>query len=397
VRFRRNTLGFVGAITLVAAMVLPATTAGAQTTYDVSVSQFLEGAPAESMRFLPYDIDVHQGDTLHFAGLSFHTATMLPAGQGVVEWFNANATYGTSQPWAPVALDPDDGPGAYELANSVLNPSSTSCGGAAQPACSYDGTSVLNSGTPAFFGEKIDFSATVNAAPGSSFWVVCIWHGPNMRMKVDVVAASEPATTLAEADAQSAAALSQDTDSAAALHERFSGRQSFHTRTNGTRVWDAWAGVGNRHVELFGFYPRTLRIARGDTVQWHFDSMTFEDHTVTFPIDKARNIANAIGFVCDPDGDAGPGPDNPPDMEAPPFCNNPAQLEIELPNRFIPRLGNGTFTGRDLESSGVRGSNSAFFEGDRNYRLQFGASSPGEGFGYLCMIHTFMRGKVVVG
>ncbi len=83
--FRRSTLGFGGVIALVAAMVLPATTAGAQTTYDVSVGQFLEGAPAESMRFLPYDIDVHQGDTLHFASLSFHTATLLPAGQGVVD------------------------------------------------------------------------------------------------------------------------------------------------------------------------------------------------------------------------------------------------------------------------------------------------------------------------
>ena len=396
-RFRRNALGFVGAVTLVAAMVLPATTAGAQTTYDVSVGQFLEGAPAESMRFLPYDIDVHQGDTLHFQSLSFHTATMLPAGQGVVEWFDANATYGTSQPWAPVVPDPDDGQAAYKFGNSVLNPSSTSCGGAGQPACSYDGTTVLNSGTPAFFGENLDFSATVNASAGSSFWVVCIWHGPNMRMKVDVVAASAPATTLAEADAQSAAALSQDTDSAAALHERFSGRQSFHTRTNGTRVWDAWAGVGNAHVELFGFYPRTLRIARRDTVQWHFDSMIFEDHTVTFPIDKARSIANAIGFVCDPDGDAGPGPDNPPDMEAPPFCNNPAQLEIEFSNRFIPQLGDGTFMGRDLESSGVRGSNSALLVGVGNYRLRFGASCPGEGVSDLCMIHTFMRGKVVVG
>ena len=392
----RRTKVLVGLLALVAAIILPATSAGAATTYDVSVGQFLQGAPAESMRFLPYDIDVHQGDTLHFASLSFHTATLLPVGQGVVDWFDANATYGTSQPWAPVVTDPDDGSAAYKFGNSVLNPSSTSCGGAGQPACSYDGTGVLNSGTPAFFGEDMDFSATVNASPGSSLWVVCIWHGPNMRMKVTVVAASEPATTLAQADAQSAAALSQDADSAAALHERFSSRQTFHTRTNGTRVWDAWAGVSNAHVELFGFYPRTLHIGRGDTVQWHFDSLTFEDHTVTLPLDKARNIAGALNFVCDPDGDAGPGPDNPSDTPGPPFCNNPAQLEIEFSNKFIPKLGDGTFTGRDLESSGVRGSNSALLEGDANYRLRFDASSSGDGFKYLCMIHTFMRGRVVV-
>ncbi len=392
----RRTKVLVGLLALVAAIVLPATGAGAATTYDVSVGQFLQEAPAESMRFLPYDIDVHQGDTLHFDSGSFHTATMLPVGQGVVEWFNANATYGTTQPWAPVALDPDDGAGAYKFGNSVLNPSSTSCGGAGQPACSYDGTGVLNSGTPAFFGETMDFSATVNAAPGSSFWVVCIWHGSSMRMRVDVVAASEPATTLAQADAQSAAAIAQDTDSAAALDTKFSHRQTSHIRPNGTRVWDAWAGVSTRHVELFGFYPRTLHIGRGDTVQWHFDSLTFEDHTVTLPLDKGGKIATTLGFVCDSDGDAGPGPDNPQDLQMPPFCNNPAQLEIEFSNKFIPKLGDGTFTGRDLESSGVRGSNSALLEGDANYRLRFDASSSGEGFKYICMIHTFMRGRVVV-
>jgi len=393
-RFRRTTLGFVGVIALVATMVLPATSTGAQTIYDVSVGQFLEGAPAESMRFLPYDIDVHQGDTLHFASLGFHTATLLPVGQGPVEWYDANSGAGTTNPYALLRPDPDDGPTSFKAGNVAAFPTDPTCGGAGQPACSFNGSAVANSGAP--FAAPMDFSVTVNASAGSTFYVLCIVHGPNMRMKVDVVAASVPATTFAEADAQSAAALEQDTDSAVALHERFGARQTFHTKPDGTRVWDAWAGVDNRHVSLLAMYPSRLVVSRGDTVQWHFDTLEYEVHTVTMPLDIGRDIArNSFLPVCDPDGDAGPGPDNPPNLMEPPFCSVATQLEIDLDDRFLPPSGNGVFRGSDLESSGVLGLDTHL--GDPNYEVTFARRSTDGPFKYLCMIHPFMRGKVVVG
>ena len=390
---KTRTIVVVGVLALMATLVLPATGAGAATTYDVAVGKFLTSAPAESMRFLPGTIDVHKGDTLHFTTESFHTATLLPVGQGVVEWYDANATIGTSQPYALLQPDTEDTPNTFKFGNLAIFPTSSTCGGSGQPACSYDGATVLNSGVP--FDGPMDWSVSIDAAPGSSFWVVCLVHSANMRMKVNVVADIAPASDPAALDTANAQVLAQDTASAAALHAKYSAKQTWHAK-GAHRVWDAWAGVDNRHVALYGMYPRALHIAKGDTVQWHFDSLTFEDHTVTFPSDKANKIANFIDPACDPDGDSGPLPDAPPDMSAPPFCNDPTQLEIHFSPQFAPKLGDGTFTGRDLSSSGVRGANSSEFEGDANYNLKFGAASSRTGFRYICMIHTFMRGKVVV-
>lgn len=381
------------ALALTVGLMAPVGTARAQATYEVLVGQFLEGPfPAESMRFFPDTIRVHPGDTLHFTTTGFHTATLLPVGTGPVEWFDTQATLGTAQPYAFAQPDPDDGPTSYKLGNAAISPTDPTCGGAGQPACSFGGTSVLNSGAP-FFG-PMDFTVSVDVAAGSSFYVVCIIHGASMRMRVEVVASGQAASDPADIEDANEQALAQDLDTAAALHERFSGRRTSHVAPDGTRVWDAWAGVDSRYVALFGFYPSRLRIRPGDSVQWHFDSLTYEDHTVTLPLGTGREIVRNAPLVCDPDGDAGPGPDNPPDQEEPPFCSDPTQLEFEIDDRFVHPSGNGVFRGNDLENSGVLGANS--FLGDSNYRLRFTRPSPDGGFKYLCLIHPFMRGRVIV-
>jgi plastocyanin len=380
-------------LTFAVGSVLQGGVAKAQTTYDVLVGQFLEAAPAaESMRFFPGELDVHQGDTLHFTSNGFHTATFLPSGVGPVEWFDSQATLGTNQPFALIEPDEDDGGDAFKFNNEAIFPSDPSCGGPGQAACTFDGSSVLNSGAP-FFG-PFDFAATIDAGVGTSFYIVCIIHGPDMRMRVDVVGAGEPASDPDDLVDTNAAALRQDLDTANALHERFSSRRTSHVAVGGARVWDAWAGIDSNHVALYNFYPRKLRIDKGDRVQWHFDSLSFEDHSVTMPFGTAMEIASNAPIACDPDSDAGPGPDNPPELEGPPFCNDPAQLEIELDDRLIPPHGNGAFRGADLESSGVRGANAP---GDQNYVVRFPERSPDAGFKYICLIHPFMRGRVVVG
>ena len=379
-------------LTFAVGTVLQGGVAQGQATYDVRVGQFLEAAPsAESMRFFPGDIDVHEGDTLHFTSDGFHTATFLPTGAGPVEWFDSQATLTTEQPFALIEPDEDDGDDAFKFNNEAIFASDPSCGGPGQPACSFDGSSELNSGAPFF--APLDFAASVDVGADSSFYLVCIVHGPNMRMKVDVVGAGEPASDPDDLEEQNAAALEQDIDTANALHERFRGRRTSHPAAGGGRVWDAWAGVDSNHVALYGFYPRKLRIDKGDRVQWHFDSLSFEDHTVSMPRGTAMEIVRNAPIACDPDGDAGPGPDNPPELEEPPFCNDPSQLEFEIDDRFIPPSGNGRFRGSDLESSGVRGANSP---GDENYVVRFPVRSPDAGFTYICLIHPFMRGRVVV-
>jgi plastocyanin len=143
-------------------------------------------------------------------------------------------------------------------------------------------------------------------------------------------------------------------------------------------------------------YPRKLKIRKGDRVRWRFDRLPFELHTVSFPRKKALQIIQG-DFVpaCDPDGDAGAGPDTPPELEGPPFCNDPSQLEFELQPRSMHKYGNGKVrSAKDFETSGVRGE---FGFNENPYTLKFTKTSNKKGFKYICMIHGgFMGGNVVV-
>ncbi len=394
-RFRPSTFVLVGVLFL-ACFVVPATGAAAATTFDVEMGHVLhvKGAPAESMRFFPSTIDVHQGDTLTFTSASVHTATFVPAGQDAVDWFGANAVLGSSEPLALVRPNPDNGPNAFKFTNGAYYATDPSCGGTAQPACSFDGTSSLNSGLLAQGAG--DFSVTTNASAGTSFWVVCLIHGPAMRLRVNVVPAAQPASDPAALAAAKAADIAQDTNTARALVERFRGRHTSQPGPHDTRVWNAWAGVDGAHVSVYAMFPHRLIVAKGDTVRWHFDSLNFEDHTVSFPFAAASKVANTFDMVCDPDGDAGPRPDQPPDLPDYPYCNVASQLELQLGNGFVLPSGNSVFRGpgSPLHSSGVRGANSVV--GDASYSLTFATRSPATGFRYLCMIHTDMRGRVVV-
>jgi plastocyanin len=369
-------------------VLLPSTAAMAATrTYHVKVGKFLHGAPAESMRFFPETIRIHQGDILHFTSDGFHTATLLPLGAGPIEWLDRHA--GPGDPYASLQRDRDDGPRAYVFSTAVALPTDPSCGGSGQSPCSFDGSSLLNSGVP--LSGPLDMAVSVDVAPGRTFYVVCLIHGAMMHMKVNVVANSKPRSSPNRIKDANTAALAQDHDTALALVAKFDARRTWHWH-NGTKVWDAWAGVDSSHIAVYGMFPNKLKIARGDKVQWHFDELTFEDHTVSFPAKTAYQVAgNSFVPVCE----SASGADNPPQLPGPPFCNNPADLEIQLDNRFVTKIGDGSFARTDYQNSGVRGTNSHF--GDRNYTLKFTKRSGAEPFQYICLIHPFMRGRVRVG
>ena len=389
-RSRRATIGVAAALAFMASVVLPPAGAGAQTTYKIEAGRVFSKVSAESMRFLPSAIDVHRRDVLHFTSPSVHTATLLPVGEDLVDWFETNAVLGSTGPYALIRPDPDDGPTSFKFTNAAFFATDETCGGPGQPACTFDGSSVLNSG----LGFS-DFSVDVDVAPGNSFWVVCLIHGPSLRLRVNVVPNGQPASDPVALAAANAAAIEQDKNAARTLRNRFSDRRTSHLAPGGGRVWDAWAGVDGAHVSVYGMFPGRLVVQKGDTVQWHFDSLVFEDHTASIPVRVAEPIADFFEPFCDPDGDAGPGPDNPPDMPNPPFCNDPTEVEMELHDRFTLPEGNDLFAGRShLETSGVLGANTIL--GDPDWELTFTKRSPDGGFRYMCMIHTGMRGRVVV-
>lgn len=388
----------LGAAAVLMALLLPTTGANAQTAtnYTVEVGAFLDRLPAESMRFFPSSISVHDGDTITFVG-GFHTATLLPsdtptsqpARTDVQNWIDNNAS-GLGEPYDFLASDPDDGPGALKANNAAaLGPSI--CGTATAP-CSFDGQEVVNAGLLFFHPEG--FTTEVTGDAGDIYWAICLVH-THMRMKITIVADDAPATTQAAIDSAKATTLAADQDLAGAVHSRLNTRQSKHTAADGTVVWDAWAGYDTHFVSLFAMYPRTLNIRKGDRVRWHFNQLVYELHTVTFPLAQGLDIANATFLPsCDPDGDSGAGPDTPPTSEAPPFCADPAQLEFDIPSDFSLPSGNGRVTSKtDFENSAARGIGSPT---SAAYTLQFPSVSGETPFKYLCMVHPFMRGKVFV-
>jgi plastocyanin len=378
---------FTVASVVLLGVLLPSTAAHAATkTFHVKVGSFMHGAPAESMRFFPETIRVHQGDVLHFTSDGFHTATLLPLGAGPVEWFDRHT--GRNDPYAVFKRDKDDGPRAYVFSTKTALPTDPTCGGSGNP-CSFDGSAVLNSGVP--LNGPLDLRASIDVASGHTFYVVCLIHGAMMHMRVSVVGNANPRSNPNHIKRGNHAALAQDHDTALALDAKLSARRTWHWH-NGTKVWDAWAGADSQHVALYAMYPNKLKIRKGDRVQWHFDELTFEDHTVSIPAKTAYRVASK-SFV--PVCESKAGKDNPPQLPGPPFCNNPKHLEIQFDDLFVRPVGDGSFARRDFQNSGARGASSPF--GDRNYTLKFTRRSGAEPFQYICLIHPFMRGRVRVG
>jgi plastocyanin len=370
---------------------VPLTSAQAQTTYRIRVGKFFGSAPAESMRFFPQRIRVHEGDILRFTSRGFHTATLLPIGQVPEQWVQdyARAPRG---PWAFANRDPDDR--AFKANNAALLPTRFDCGDAGNP-CEFDGSGsptggVLNSGLP--INGPMNFHVEVDAEPGETFWVLCLVH-QRMTMRVQVVPDAVPASDPGALEERRLEKVASDRSAAESLHARLSKRRSFHFE-GGTKVYDAWAGFDTKHISLLAMYPQVLNVRKGEKVQWHFDTLFFEDHTVSFPKKKAARVAsNSFVPGCDPDGDAGPGPDTPPN-DPDTICSNPSQVEFDIQRRFVMPRGDGVVSNHhSYDSSGIVGGNFSF--GEDQYTLRF--SNPSRrAYKYLCLIHPFMQGRVNV-
>ncbi|MDQ3951461.1 MAG: hypothetical protein M3279_00645 [Actinomycetota bacterium] len=356
--------------------------------------------PAESMRFFgPDTITVHQGDRITFDFRGFHTATMLPAGVGPEDWLAENAV--PTGPFGFARTDPDDGANEFkDNFPGVATPTDPSCGGTGQSPCDYTGASVLNSGAP--FELPSTFTATVNAEPGTTFWVLCLVHH-HMRKRIRVVAdpaAATPQSAIDEARSEQAA---RDLDWAQATHTKYSSRKTSHETAGGRRVWDAWAGVDSRFVSLHAFYPKRLSVDRGDVVRWRFDQLVHEDHTVSMPDPGLFPRLNFDLPQCDPDGDQGAGPDTQPDHDqqtGEPICPEGSTLEIDVSHDFWGGTGNNVLSGpNDVEHSGIRGVQAEKLTppaaGIDSFDVRFGARSGNRPFEYFCFLHP-MNASVAV-
>jgi plastocyanin len=377
------------AAALVLAPVTTAQAAASTLTINVGSGGAVHGVVLEGMRFgAPDQISVHRGDTLTFNFEGFHTATLIPKGIGADDWRMDHT--GPGGDFSLIQPDVDDSPPGFQLNKAVIFPSDPSCGTAAAP-CSYNGASVVNSGAP--LGSPT-FSVTVDATPGSTFWVLCIIHSM-MQMRVNVVPDGTVSTTQAQINASESATNAQQRDEAAAIINRLQ-RPTHHKTASGHVVWDAYAGYDGDGWGLDGMFPTTLRIHKGDRVRWHFAQLLGNVHTVTFPRSTAIALADkdfaGQNVVCE-----GASGDTPPDAPPPAFCSSgPQNAEFVIRSIGILPQGGHKFFGRHtgLRSSGVRGPDGLSVA---PYDLKFMRVSPTKGFRYACAVHgAMMSGTVIV-
>jgi plastocyanin len=388
-RRHRTKVAGVGVVALVASLFVaaaPLPAGAAPADYDIQVGGFLArragGAPADSMRYYTPRLRVHRGDTVKFHMAGFHTATLTPAGVPLRRWVRRNAS-GVGERYSFAVRDRDEAKGHLKFNNAILFSKPQGCGSGANP-CSYKGGKVVNSGA---FLAKPRFTVKIDARAGSAFGVVCLVH-PNMRKKIRVVGKSKPATRQRSIDRYKARKLRRDAANAAELHKKLL-RPTKHRTASGKVVWDAYSGYDGRGFALLAMYPRRLPIRKGQTVRWHF-RQRYEDHTVTFPLKRAQNVVRSGGPYCDD----GPGPDKPPEIPGPPFCNPPTEVEFDITPRFFQARGGKIHKRRDYDNSGVEGAN--FHPGKDPYDLKFTRVSSRKGFKYICLIHPFMKGAVRV-
>ena len=393
----------LAAVMAMAAVLVPGSRAVAnhRQTLTIPVGQFLDsdgGPPAESMRFFPEEVTVHKGDTLKFMG-EFHTATLLPTSvEDVGAWVDDNATE-PDDPYAFIKANPDNQEFPLKLLGDNPFAPRTDCGSPDNP-CVYEGDAVVDSGTLFTYADPpadenspptpTGFSVTIDADAGDVVWVVCRMH-TRMTMKVNVVANSADTTSQSDVDSYLADTVAADRAEAMTLHETLSNTHASHME-DGKKVWEAYAGYDGEHFSLLDMYPRRLRVKKGERVEWKFDTLSFEVHTVTFSNKKARRLArNGFAEVCDPNGDGTSGGETPV-MSFPPMCD-PGVHESLIGGRMLGEIGNGAVSGgRDLENSGARGAGLP-----RNpYQLRFPTVTSDKGVLFLCAIHPFMRGRVSV-
>lgn len=391
-----------------AAALVPAGPARAQTIYNIELAEFLKGSPSEVMRMFPDSLRVHPGDILHFTNevgtipdTGIHFVGLLPAGQEVDPW---NERHGTTPdgPWAGFVPDPDEktdnGSPAMKLNPKLFWPSNLACGTPQNP-CSFDGSGaegdLLTSG--ALLIDPLDFSVQIGADAGTTLWAFCPFH-PEIRIEIEVVAPDEPASDPAALDEARQKEVTGYTSVAKKTHKKYLTKHVGHKAADGSTVWDAWPGVEVGPIALFAMYPRKLELARGDSVRWNFAPRGPDIHTVTLPIDRGLEIHNQwLTLWCDLDGDSGTQPDVEA-LPAPPFCPIPTmQLELDIHPDFLYRQGDDVHRGEDdeLDSSGVRGIYPGFTNED--YEMSFDVTSGAGGFSYVCALHgASMKGSIVV-
>ena len=366
---RRSLRALLPLAMVCATFALPATASAAPLTYTVQVdAPAPDGELWDFLKFLPDDgITVHQGDVINSAwagGGAPHTATFVPSSD-VRLWRRQNT--GPGDPWEFIipdtAVGGDEGEPIFNP--RVAAPSDFTCGTTDAP-CTFDGTSVSNSGIQ--FGNpgaQPSYAVRV-AAPVGQHWLLCLVH-PLMESKVNVVARGtripSPNAVRGKIREQVYHATTVDGPAADAQAQRLIREPK---EAGGNRVIINAGGYVN-DVTANEYREAGVTLREGDELVVRGKP---EIHTATFPITEADDL-RFERLVCEQ-----PGPDEP--ATSPADCASPQDFHVALNLRAVaPTASNDLDDPQEFVNGGVFA---------KPGRATFDAVDAGE-YSMWCVVH----------
>ena len=276
------------------------------------------GEPWAFLRIFPGGLTVHRGDVIDSAFMGTdtpHTGTFVPTAHPN-QWRQQNQ--GPTGHYAPIIPDTNiasDEPGLI-INPAVAFPSAPGCGTTTDP-CTFDGTSVLNTGlvnpgpTTSVF--------TKITAPAGTYSFMCLLH-PGMQIKLHVVSHSTPVPSPAQVASRTKHQVARAVKNLGPVADASAQQVSSSSLSDGRTRWSLTAGGFFKNVSANEYPDAGLAVQVGDRI--HVGG-NFEIHTATSPASSAAKVPFIVP-QCE-----GPGGDTPPP------CTDPSDLELALNPKAI--------------------------------------------------------------
>jgi plastocyanin len=218
----------------------------------------------------------------------------------------------------------------------------------------YNGSSRIDSGVPGGPMPPPDFKVTFTK-PGTYHYFCDVHYG--MEGTIVVRPKGKPVPN-AKTDANKLKAAEQ--------HYVAEAKNTYRTKTHGANVSLGASAPGG--LEVFAMFPSTLKVKKGTTVKFAMSKFTRETHTATFgPTAYLNDLANAFA------------PPNPTPIGI--WPSDPAHIVLT-----------STSHGNGFANTGVLDRDSGTPQPSSN-TITF--NEPGT-YHFICLIHPFMHGTVVV-
>lgn len=381
-------LGLVGEIPDGAA----ATTSGTDEPVTVQVDNTSDAFNYESTSYFPTKLTAAAGTTVEFHSNFRGEPHTVALGSSIDKGLKIYDTLTPKQQNGPPPKSiqklkipfvvPDDAdfsdPGAVELNQSAAQPCYLSAGETAPGAApcpevtqpEFDGTQPLyNSG---ILKDDQVFKVTLSdkLEPGT-YQYFCLFHGPEMRGTINVVAPGAKAPSAAAVEAAGNKQLNATVKKIQPALAKADAKAKPGTVQSGV-------GVDGVNAEAVEFAPTDVSIPVGGSVTWN---LSFHTVSFNFPESARPDIIQDADDTWHFNGEtftaAGFTPNDPP--KKPKKGKQPAPYNVDA----------GTWNG-----SGYLSSGSFDYEGDVTFKVTFATAGT---YTYTCLIHPDMEGTVKVG